>query len=105
MPSSQGSSQPGIEHRSLTLQADSLLSEAQAKPMNTGVDIPSPGNLPSTGIKSGSPALQADSLPAELPGKPYHSSLARANFMTSTKSKRTYKCVAKLRTEACHRYL
>ena len=37
MPSSKGSSQPGIEHRSPTLQADSLLSEAQGKPMNTGV--------------------------------------------------------------------
>ena len=37
MPSSKGSSQPGIEHRSPTLQADSLLSEAQGKPMNTRV--------------------------------------------------------------------
>ena len=35
MPSSKGSSQPGIEHRSPTLQANSSLSEAQGEPMNT----------------------------------------------------------------------
>ena len=37
MPSSRGSSQPGIEPRSPTLQADSLPSEPPGKPRNTGV--------------------------------------------------------------------
>ena len=36
MPSSRGSSQPGIELRSPTLQADSLPSEPPGKHMNTG---------------------------------------------------------------------
>ena len=59
---------PGIEPRSPALQADSLRSEPQGKPKNTGVgSLSSPGDLPNPGIKQGSPALQADSLPAELP--------------------------------------
>ena len=37
VPSSRGSSQPGIEPRSPTLQADSLAAEPQGKPRNTGV--------------------------------------------------------------------
>ena len=37
MPSSRGSSNPGIEPRYPTLQADSLLSEPPGKPKNTGV--------------------------------------------------------------------
>ena len=37
VPSSRGSSQPGIEPRSPTLQADSLAAEPQEKPKNTGV--------------------------------------------------------------------
>ena len=36
-PFSRGSSQPRIEPRSPTLQADSLLAELQGKPRNTGV--------------------------------------------------------------------
>ena len=62
---------PGIQSRSLTLQADSLLPEILGKPKNTGVgNLPCPGHLPNPGIKPGSPALQADSLPVELLGKP-----------------------------------
>ena len=46
MPSSRGSSNSEIEPRSPTLQADSLPSESQGKPKNTGVQpIPSPGDL------------------------------------------------------------
>ena len=63
---------PGIKLRSLTLQADSLVSEPPGKPKNTGVGnqpIPSPGDLPDPGIKLGYPALQPDSLPLESPGK------------------------------------
>ena len=60
---------PGIEHRSPTLQADSLQSEPPGKPKNIGVDSLSPGDLSSPGIKPGSPALQVDALPAELSGK------------------------------------
>ena len=37
MPSSKGSPNPGIKTRSPTLQVDSLLSEPQGKPKNTGV--------------------------------------------------------------------
>ena len=37
MPSSRGSSSPGIEPKSPTLQADSLPSEPPGKPKNTGV--------------------------------------------------------------------
>ena len=63
---------PGIEPRTPTLQAYSLLSEPPGKPINTGVGSLSllQGNLSKPGIKLGSPALQMDSLPAELPGKP-----------------------------------
>ena len=38
---------------------------------NTGVDSPSPGDLPNPGSEPRSPAMQVDSLPAEPPGKPY----------------------------------
>ena len=62
---------PGIEHRSPALQADSLPAEPPGKPKSTGESsLPSPGDLPNPGIKLGSPAWQVDSLPAELPGKP-----------------------------------
>ena len=44
--------------------------EPPGKPKNTGVPIPSSGDLPSPGIEPGSPALQVDSLPTELSGKP-----------------------------------
>ena len=37
MPSSRGSSNPGTDHRSPTLQADSLPSEPPGKPKNSGV--------------------------------------------------------------------
>ena len=33
----------------------------------SGLQFPSPGDLPNPGIKSGSPALQADALPSEPP--------------------------------------
>ena len=36
----------------------------------SGLQFPSPGDLPNPGIKPRSPALQADSLPSELPGSP-----------------------------------
>ena len=62
---------PRIEPRSPAFQADFLPAEPQAKPKNTGVGIPSPGDLPDPGIQLGSPALQADSLPTELSGKPH----------------------------------
>ena len=55
-PFSRGSSNPGIEPRSPTVQAGSLPAESQGKPKNTGV-----GSL-----SLGSPAMQAESLPTEL---------------------------------------
>ena len=36
----------------------------------SGLQFPSPGDLPDPGIKPGSPALQVDALPSEPPGKP-----------------------------------
>ena len=36
----------------------------------SGLQFPSPANLPDPGIKLRSAALQADSLPSEPPGKP-----------------------------------
>ena len=67
VPSSRGSSQPGIEPRSHALQAVSLPAEPPGKPRDTGV-----GSLsllqrifPNLGIKPGSPALQVDSLPTD----------------------------------------
>ena len=65
MPSSRGSSQPGIEPRSLALQIDCLLSEPPGKPKNTGVGSLS-ADLPDLGIEPGSSALQADSLQTKL---------------------------------------
>ena len=63
---------PGIEHRSLALQADSLPAEPQGKPKNTGVGSLTllKADLPNPGIEPGSLALQAESLPTELSGKP-----------------------------------
>ena len=50
---------PGIEPRSLALQADSLPAEPPGKPKNTGVGSLSllKGLLPNPGIEPGSPAL------------------------------------------------
>ena len=39
-PFSRGSSQPGVEPKSPTLQVDSLTAELQGKPKNTGVGSP-----------------------------------------------------------------
>ena len=57
---------PGIESRSPTLQAYSLLAELQGKLKYTGVGSLSSVDLPDQGIKPGSPLLQANSLPTEL---------------------------------------
>ena len=70
MPSSMGSSQPGMEPRSPALQADSLLSEPPGKPKNTGVVSLSPLQWIFPTQELNQIPLQADSLPAELPGKP-----------------------------------
>ena len=76
-PFSRGSSNPGIEPGSPTLQVDSLPAEPQGKPKNTGV-----GSLSlhqsiflTQELKPGSPALQVDSLPTELWAKPIWGSL------------------------------
>ena len=73
LPNAEGTNLiPGQGLPGSTLQVDSLLSEPQGKPKNTGVDsLPlSPVDLPNSGIKPGSPELQVDPLPAELSGKP-----------------------------------
>ena len=70
VPFSRGSSQPGIQPRSPTLQVGSLPAEPPGKPKNTGVGSLSllQGNLPDPGFEPGSPILQMDSLPTELLG-------------------------------------
>ena len=64
---------------------------------NTGVEIPSPGDLPSPGIEPSSPALQADSLPAEPPGKPKNTgvgslSLLKRIFLTQESNRGLLHC-------------
>ena len=61
----------GIQPRSPTLKADSLLSEPPGKPKNTRVSSLSllQENLPNPGFKQGFPLLWVDSLTAELPEK------------------------------------
>ena len=76
IPSPRDLPNPGIKHRSPTLQEDSLIAEKQGKPTNTGVCSLSLlqwiflTQESNQGLKPGSPALQPDSSPAELPGKP-----------------------------------
>ena len=62
---------PGVEPRSPTLQADSLLSEPSGKLKDTGVGSHSllQGNLPNSANEPRFPVFQADSLPSEPPGK------------------------------------
>ena len=82
MPSSRGSSNPGIKPRSPALQADSLPAEPQGKPKNTGVGSLSPLQwLPDPGIKPGSPALQVDSLPAEPQGEPKNTGVGSLSLL------------------------
>ena len=52
-----------------SLQPHRLYSPWDSPGQNTGVEFPSPGDLPNPGIELRSPASWADSLPAELPGK------------------------------------
>ena len=71
MPSSRGSSNPGIEPRSPAVQADSYHLSYQGNPrILEWVAYPFSRDLPDPGIELGPPALQVDSLPAKLPGKP-----------------------------------
>ena len=83
MPSSWGSSNPGIEPRSLALQVDSLPSEPPGRPKNTGVGSLSllQGIFPTPGIKPRSPALQVDSLPAEQPARPKNTGVGSLSLL------------------------
>ena len=49
----------------------------------SGLQFPSPEDLPYPGIESGSPALQTDALPPEPPGKPDFQDMATNTFPTS----------------------
>ena len=53
----------------------------------SGLQFPSPGDLPNPGIEPGSPVLQTDSLPPEPPGKPQRKSEVRAKYHGSTKDR------------------
>ena len=76
-PSPGELSNPGIELRSPSLQADSLPSEHQGNPrILEWVADPFSSDLPNPGVEPGSLALQADSLPDELPGKPIYTELS-----------------------------
>ena len=73
---------PGVEPRSPTLSADSLLTEPAGKLKKLEwVAIPSPGVIPDPGIKLESPALQADSLPAEPVGKPKYTGVRSLSLL------------------------
>ena len=62
---------PRIELKSPALQADSLPTEPQGRPRNSGVgSLSSPGDLPFPGMEPESPTLEVDSLPMEPPEKP-----------------------------------
>ena len=81
-PFSKGSSQPGIEPRSPTLQADSLPAEPQGKPKNTGVGShPFSRGLPNQGIEPRFPTLQGDSLPGGPPGKPKNTGVGSPSLL------------------------
>ena len=68
---SRGSSQPGMEPRSPTLQVDSLPAEPPGKPKNTGVGSLSllRGIFPTQESNQGLLHWQVDSLPSEPSGK------------------------------------
>ena len=75
-PSPAALSIPGVEPRSLILQADFYhLATREAQEYWSGSSIPSLADLPDPGIEPDSPALQADSLPAELSGMPIENKL------------------------------
>ena len=60
-----------------TVVCHALLSmEFSTQEYQSGLPLPSSGDLPKPGIEVRSPALQADSLPPELPGKPVYFILA-----------------------------
>ena len=64
---------PGVEPRSLALQADSFLAEPQRRPKNIGLgslSLLQRIRIPDPGIKFGSSAMLEDSSPAEVSGKP-----------------------------------
>ena len=64
---------PGVEPRSLALQADSFPAEPQRRPKNIGLGSLSLlqwTRISDTEIKLSSPAMQEDSSPAEVSGKP-----------------------------------
>ena len=48
---------------------------------NTGVEFPSPGDLPTPGIESRSPTLQVDFLPAEPLGKPKNTGVGSLSLL------------------------
>ena len=70
MPSSRGSSHPGIEPRPPPLQVILYHLSHQGSPrIQAWVACPFTRDLPAPGIELGSPTSQVDSLPAQLPGK------------------------------------
>ena len=48
---------------------------------SSGLQLPSPGDLPNPGIKPRSPELQADSLPAEPQGKPKNTQVGSLSLL------------------------
>ena len=71
MNKASGGNEIPAESESCSVTSNSLQPYGQYCPwnspgQNSGVSIPSPGDLPNPGIKPRSPALQADSLLTEL---------------------------------------
>ena len=72
-PSPRDLPNPGVEPRSLALQADSFPAEPQRRPKNIGLGsliLLKRIRILDPGTKLGSPAMQEDSSPAEVSGKP-----------------------------------
>ena len=74
---------PGIESRSLALQADSLLSEPPGKPRNTGVGSLSllQGIFPTQGWNPCLLHCRQISLPAEPQGKPRNTGVGSRSLL------------------------
>ena len=85
MPSSRGSSQPGIEPRSLALQIDCLLSEPPGKPKNTGVGSLSllQENFSTQELNQGLLHCRWILYQLSYPGSPYSTAAAAAKSLQS----------------------
>ena len=86
MNKASGGNEIPAESESCSVTSNSLQPYGQYCPwnspgQNSGVSIPSPGDLPNPGIKPRSPISQVDSLPAEPQGKPKNTGVGRLSLL------------------------